>query len=179
MFRKTIIYQNNDELMINNFEGMLKTGDLSNMFHFENLLGNKVKRKKLFGKKKFYKRLQDAWFSCYNEYLRTFGLNKHYLRMLELEDKIALMKIKMHTTSSKHLSSKVNILEMELEGMQSPKSKQRSFEDDLITIEKYQGVSVKGDTTSATRFFTYAKRMSEEAQEIRAEQRKKTMGNAG
>lgn len=161
--------------MINNFENMLKTGDLSNMFHFENVFGNKINRKKRFGKRKFYKKLHAAWVECYNEYLRVFGLNKHQLRIMDLEDTIASLKIRMHTKEEYHLSAIIEVHELNLKQMKTPDAKKRSFEEDLVIIQKHQGVPVHGDTTSTTRFFTYAKTMSEEAAEINAKRRNKKM----
>lgn len=163
--------------MISNFEGMLKTGNLSNMFHFENWLGNKVTGKKRFGKRKFYKKLNQAWINCYNEYLRVFGLNKHHLRMMDIEDKIALLKIRFHITGKKQLKALITIKERELEAMKTPDAEKRSFEEDLVIIQKHQGVPVYGETTSATRFFTYAKLMSEEAEKLRSKQVSKKLNN--
>jgi hypothetical protein len=88
---------------------------------------------------------------------------------MEQEDKIALLTIKMHVEGKGHLAAIIKAEERRLEEMKTPsKGKKQTFEEDLVVIQKYQGVPIDGKNTTTNRFFTYVKAMEKEAEEIRA-----------
>lgn len=169
-FKKFIIYKNIDELPIDVFKKVLKTYDVSHLGYWKNILGNKIERKV---KKKYYPELQKAWISCYNQYLQTFGHNRNHLLILELEDKIAINKIKMWTTDNKSISAFIKRDERLLKELMLPNKEKGSFEEDLIVIQKHQGVPIDGKLTSVRRFFTYVKMMQKEADQIKRDNAKK------
>jgi hypothetical protein len=156
LFNKIETYNTIDELPIGAFQRVLKSGDLKNM-----IIKGKFRKKHL-------DQVEKAWIGCYNQYLQVFGLNKMYLLVLEQEEKIAKLLCERWIKSAKHLNTVIKNEEQRLKEMILPtKGEKKSFEEDLVIIQKHNGFIIDEKTTSVRMFFTYVKMMEKEANEIK------------
>lgn len=156
LFKKITTYNTIDELPIGVFQKVLIEGDLKHM-----ICKGRFKKKHL-------EQLQRAWMDCYNQYLQVFGLNKMYLLVLEQEEKIAKLLCERWIKDAKHLNAVIQAEEQRLEEMILPtKGVKKSFEEDLIIIQKHNGFIIDPKTTSVRMFFTYVKMMEKESNEIK------------
>jgi len=172
MFKNTIIYTNLDDLPIDNFKKVLETGDIRNAVSFTNILGQPIKGTV---KKRHYKKVNEAWTSCYDEYLRVFGLNKRHVAIMVQEEKIAKLKVKRWITGRSSVDGLIYAAEKKLEGMKPKETaSKRTFAEDLAIVQKYNGYPMPAKETSSTMFFTYVKMMEKEANEIKKQNNAKS-----
>lgn len=152
LFDKIEIFTSIEDLPIENFQRIMKEGDLKYMI---------IKGK---FKKKHIKKLETTWIECYNQYLQSFGLNKMYLLILEQEEKIAKLMCERWIKDLKHLNAVITHEENILKEMMLPtKGEKKSFEEDLAIIQKHNGFVVDPKRTSVKMFFTYVRMLEKEA----------------
>lgn len=151
-FKKLELYTTIEDLPIGNFQRIMKEGDLKYM----------IQKGKF--KKKHLPKLEKAWINCYNQYLQTFGLNKMYLLVLEQEEKITKLICDRWIKDLKHLNGIIKHEEQVLKEMVLPtKGVKKSFEEDLVIIQKHNGFVIDPKKTSVKMFFTYVKMLEKEA----------------
>jgi len=153
---KLEIFTSIEDLPIENFRKIMQEGDLKHM----------ITKGKF--KKKHINQLENGWINCYNQYLQTFGLNKMYILVLEQEEKIAKLMCERWIKDLKHLNAVIKHEEQVLKEMILPnKGEKKSFEEDLIIIQKHNGFIVDPKRTSVKMFFTYVKMLEKESNEQR------------
>lgn len=146
-------YNSIDDLPIYNFHKIMVSNDL------RLLVKNKLSDKQY---KRNIDKLGKKWVSLYDEYLDHFGLSKSYLKILELQTKIAKLICQRWEKDDKTLVSIIQIEQSKLNDLNGKKEKSSTFEEDIAVIEKYRKIGLDAKTTSVKMFYTYIKLMEQD-----------------
>jgi len=146
-------YNSIDDLPIYNFHKIMVSNDL------RSLVKNKLSDKQY---KRNIDKLGKKWVSLYDEYLDHFGLSKSYLKILELQTKIAKLICQRWEKDDKTLVSIIQIEQSKLNDLNGKKEKSSTFEEDIAVIEKYRKIGLDAKTTSVKMFYTYIKLMEQD-----------------
>lgn len=153
-FSKDIeMWQSIDTLPIYNFHKVMKNAD------FKPLIKGEITEKKY---KIYIEKILKHWEVLYDEYLDHFGLDETLRRVMEIENKIAQLKIERWLEDEKSLESVIKIEQQKLEEIKGKKTKGTSFEEDVAIIEKYRGIGLDSKKTSVKMFYTYIKLMNKD-----------------
>ena len=147
------LYKSIDDFPIYNFHKVMVTNDLRYLVKTEiSEQTYKLNIDKL-GKK---------WVSLYDEYLDHFGLSKSYLKILELQTKIAKLICQRWEKEDKTLVAIIQIEHSKLNDLNGKKEKSSTFEEDIAVIEQYRKIGLDAKTTSVKMFYTYIKLMEKD-----------------
>ena len=147
------LYKSIDDFPIYNFHKVMVTNDLRYLVKTEiSEQTYKLNIDKL-GKK---------WISLYDEYLDHFGLSKSYLKILELQNKIAKLICQRWEKEDKTLVAIIQIEQSKLNDLNGKKEKSSTFEEDIAVIEQYRKIGLDAKTTSVKMFYTYIKLMEKD-----------------
>lgn len=116
-------------------------------------------------------RLENAWNSIYDEYLKDFGLNDRMERVLELERQIGLLLCDLWIEDNKFLRNKIRILQKKLERekalTEDDGESGSTYERQTVMIEKWLQSSIDTKKISARKYFTYIALIGEEAEKYK------------
>jgi len=116
-------------------------------------------------------RLENAWQSIYDEYLKDFGLNDKMERVLELERQIGLLLCDLWIEDNKFLRNKIRILQKKLDREKSLTEDDgesgSTYERQTVMIEKWLQSSIDTKEISARKYFTYIALIGEEAEKYK------------
>lgn len=108
-------------------------------------------RKKTF---EIYPYLIDAWRMIYNEFLSKYGLPKEYIRFLNAQEKICLLRLDAYLTGDK---TKLTFAEIEAVKLKNLTNEKRAgdFMSSVIAIERKIGNFMDEKTISVDKFYAH------------------------
>lgn len=104
--------------------------------------------------------LQETWAKIYNEYLIEFGLSPNYKQILKLKREIAIKQADFINSGDRILLTYINIDKENLRILTKPNGKISNFKDNIINIEKIQGVKINPLTITVLEYYTYLNNLS-------------------
>lgn len=104
--------------------------------------------------------LASIWANIYNEYLLEFGLSEKYNDILNLKRQIAIKQAEYIITNDRILLTYINLDKENLKVLTKPIAKVSNFRENIINIEKIQGVKINPMNITVLEYFNYLKHLS-------------------
>ena len=89
-----------------------------------------------------------AWDECYNSYIIEFGLGKDYVRLLELQNRLAEVQLDYVIENNRRLLNQINVLEAEIKDLIGNKEVGQDMTTTLIMVGKWLGHKVPAKETT-------------------------------
>ena len=105
--------------------------------------------------------LKEAFEKIKDEYIDTFGINDNHLKVLELQQNIAILQIEMAVTGERVLKNWIRIAEIELQSILKNSEKTKHSGTNTI-LSKYMGFHVNERTITVREYHEMVKTMSNE-----------------
>jgi len=109
----------------------------------------------------------ESWENLFDQYLKTFGLSEHALKILMWERKIALLKCKMIEKGDYAMNAAIVVEEAALRKEIEVENK-GTFEETVAFLEQYRKISIDQFKCSTKMFFTYVNIMNTETKKQKA-----------
>lgn len=105
--------------------------------------------------------LASAWERIYGEFIDVFGVSDKFREILFMKRDIALLKINMALSGSRHYLTFIEIKQMQFEELLK-KEVNHNYMDSLVHVEKYVGFKLNIRECSVREYYTYLKEMEKE-----------------
>jgi ribosomal protein S4 len=99
--------------------------------------------------------LEKIWRKIYDEYLIEFGLSQDYKDILEQKKKIANLKADYIIKEDRIMLNYINIEKAALKSMYGDKSKETTFRDSLVKLERIQGIKINTKEITVADYYNY------------------------
>lgn len=154
-------YQSIEVCPIWNFNKVTETGDPRYLYVFDDYysLPEFTKPQK--------KKANELWDKLFDEYLKSFGLSEHSLKILQWEIKILKLKCQMIEESDWAMSAAIKIEESKMR-MEMESSNKSTFEETVAYLEQHRKISIDAFKCSVKMFYTYVNMMNSEAKKTKA-----------
>jgi hypothetical protein len=117
--------------------------------------------------------LSSVWDKIFDEYIAEFGLSEDFVKVLNLQRKIAMLKIQMVTKNQWSMRAAIEIENSKLQQLFKSSSGEKSkFEEVLAYIEQFFKISLDTHKVSTKRFYTYLEIMRKQTIKNRANGKK-------
>lgn len=160
-------YRSIEELPAWNFSKIMETKDfryLLKLPDFFDMDGVKLPESIDFGA---------AWDKIFDEYIKEFGLSEEFSNILNLQRKIAMLKIRMVTGNQWSLRAAITLEQEKLQQLfKNTKGDKSKFEETLAYIEQFFKISLDTHKVSTKRFYTYLEIMRKQTIKQRANGKK-------
>lgn len=111
----------------------------------------------------------EKWTILYDEYIDGYGLNKKYLRVLELERRIAVLQCERWINDNPFLKNEIKINKRKLIKEQTNNTIDNSGNDfikQIVIIEKWLNSTIDIDKLNTKKYLTYIQMIEAEAERI-------------
>lgn len=161
-------YKSIEVCPIYNFNKVTETGDACYLYILEDYydLPKFTKKQKEFA--------ISLWEKLFDEYLKTFGLSEHAMKIFMWERKIALLKCKMIERKDYGMNAAIRVEEASLRKEIETENK-GTFEETVAFLEQYRKISIDQFKCSTKMFFTYVNLMNSDVKKQKAKNMAKKM----
>lgn len=112
--------------------------------------------------KEEYLFLKNLWEKLFAEYIDTFRFSKEFLAIMEKKIQIAYYQKEFLLSGDLSLQTQINLMEMELEGMQPIEETKQSFWQSKATIERLLQFQIDAKKITVIEYYSHIENLKRE-----------------
>ena len=123
-----------------------------------------------------FKEAEKVFEYIYDEYMNAFGMTKEFMRLTELQRKIALTTCDLWIDNDKKKKNIIKVLQSKLKRINDRNTGDVNHEKQIVLIEKWLGSTLNTKQISTKKYYTYLDIIQDEADAIKLRKTEKENG---